>query len=253
MLQCVTLWIGERLGAVERACLRSVLRQGHRVGLYCYRPPMGIPAGIEAREAAEILPESNVFRTRGGSVAAFSDWFRYELQRSGAGTWLDTDMYLLRPLDVAKPYLFGEEANGILNNAVLRLPQDSPMLDGLLSPFTGRTPDWLAPRAKFLSRVRERVLGSASVSSMPWGTTGPAALSAVAKSAGLAGAAEPQDVFYPVTWQRANWILDPKTRLEDVVTDRTVGLHLWNEIIKMLKSAPGPPGSFLERLQREGK
>src|SRR5690349_7920416 len=36
---CVTLWIGESLGAVERACLRSVLRQGHSLALYCYDRP----------------------------------------------------------------------------------------------------------------------------------------------------------------------------------------------------------------------
>ena len=130
MLQCVTLWIGERLGAVERACMRSVLRQDHRVALYCYRPPMGIPDGVEVRDASDVLPEAKVFRTHRGSVAAFSDWFRYELQRAGAGTWVDTDMYLLRPIDETRPYLFGEEASGVLNNAVLRLPTGSARARG---------------------------------------------------------------------------------------------------------------------------
>ena len=76
---CVTLWIGERMGAVERACLRSVMRQGHGVALYCYRTPHGVPAGVELRNAGEIVPESRVFTGRNGSFAAFSDWFRYEL------------------------------------------------------------------------------------------------------------------------------------------------------------------------------
>ena len=251
MLQCVTLWIGERLGAVERACLRSVLRQDHRLALYCYRPPMGIPDGVEVRDASDILPEREVFRTHGGSVAAFSDWFRYELQRAGAGTWVDTDMYLLRPLDEARPHLFGEEASGVLNNAVLRLPARSPVLKPLLAPFAGEKPYWLVPQRKLIPRIRSR-LGGPAIASMPWGTTGPAALTAIARDHGVAGEAQPQDVFYPMPWTRANWILDPKIRLQDVTTDRTVGVHLWNEMIKRFKSRPAQPASFLAQLQREG-
>src|SRR5689334_5913692 len=98
-MPCVTLWIGESLGPVERACLCSVIRQGHRLVLYCYRRPAGVPEEVELKDAATILPESSVFYHRKGSVALFADWFRYELQRRGSGTWVDTDVYLLRPLD----------------------------------------------------------------------------------------------------------------------------------------------------------
>ena len=92
MLHCVTLWIGEGFGAVERACLRSVLRQGHRLTLYCYSEPIGIPDDVELQDASAVLPESSIVRHRGGSVAPFSDWFRYELLKRGLGTWIDTDM-----------------------------------------------------------------------------------------------------------------------------------------------------------------
>src|SRR4051812_3505895 len=252
MLLCVTLWIGERLGAVERACLRSVLRQGHRLELYCYSPPKGIPAGITLRDASQILPERCVFTTRKRSVAAFSDWFRYELQRAGKGTWIDTDMYLLRPLDERRPYLFGEEAAGVINNAVLRLPADSPMLPQLLAPFAGRTPYWLTPGRRTLSRVQEGLLGKAQVRGMPWGTTGPAALTAVANAMNLTSHAEPPETYYPVPWQQADWIVKPGSGLDEIAGERTVGVHLWNEMIKGFKDAPGPAGSFLQRLQREG-
>ena len=109
MTDCVSLWIGERLGAVERACLRSVVRQGHRVSLYCYGPPEGVPDGLETRDARDIIPEAAIFRNHAGSVGHFSDWFRYELQKRSLGTWVDTDVYLLRPLDGEKPDLFGEK------------------------------------------------------------------------------------------------------------------------------------------------
>ena len=117
--ECVTLWIGERLGLLERACLRSILRQWNSLALYCYRETEGVHEGIEVRDASEILPQQAVFRHRSGSVALFSDWFRYELQRRSLGTWVDTDLYLLGPIDGERQYLFGEQQPGLLNNAVL--------------------------------------------------------------------------------------------------------------------------------------
>ena len=87
---------------------------------------------------------------------------------------------------------------------------------------------------------------------MPWGTTGPAALTAIARDHGLIAEAQPQHVFYPIPWTRADWIRDPGMNLDDVATDATVGVHLWNEMIKRFKSKPGRPGSFLAQLQREG-
>jgi hypothetical protein len=251
MIQPVTLWIGDTLGAVERACLTSVLRQGHNLTLYCYRRPARVPRGIEIRDAAEILPESSVFYHRNGSVAIFSDWFRYELLKRGARTWIDTDMYLLRPLDESQTHLFGEERPGFINNAVLRLPVDSPLLDELLMPFSGVTPPWLALKHRLASSFREWLTGEADVGAMPWGTTGPAALTAAAAKFGMSSHALPPAVFYPVPWERAEWILDPSVRLEDIVSESTVGIHLWNECIRHVKEEPAPEGSFLRLLQVE--
>src|SRR4051812_36919063 len=96
---CNMFWMGPRFGPVERACARSVLRQGHRLRLWCYRPVDGMPDGIERANAAEILPERSVITHATGSVSLFSNWFRYKLQRLGLGTWLDCDVYLLRPIE----------------------------------------------------------------------------------------------------------------------------------------------------------
>jgi hypothetical protein len=252
MLRCVTLWIGDGLGAVERACLRSVLRQGHRLTLYCYREPIGIPEGVEIQDASAILPETSIVRHREGSVAPFSDWFRYELLKRGLGIWIDTDMYLLRPLDGQAEHLFGEERPGVINNAVLRLPQNSPALGALLAPFRGVTPAWLPLRQRVGSHLRKKLKGSVDVGAMPWGTTGPAALTAVAAKFGLSSCALPPPVFYPVPWKQAEWILDRRLRLDQMVTGETVGVHLWNECIRNFKDDPAPIGSFLEQLHCEG-
>lgn len=261
---CVTLWIGPSLGPVERACLRSVLRQGHSLALYCYGEPQAVPGGVEVRDAAEILPEEAIVRHRNGSVALFSDWFRYELQRRGLGTWIDTDSYFVAPLDMERPYLFGKEIvdapsvwrsrqRELIAAGVLRLPPDSPMLPPLLGQFDGRTiPDWLSWHTKLLARFRRWTGRPSNLSALPWGTAGPFAIAALADRFGLSAYALPTDVFNPVPWYRARWILDPALRIEDVMTERTVTVHLCNECIKGFKNEPAPPGSFLERLHREG-
>lgn len=250
---CVSLWIGDALGAVERACLRSIMRHGHRLALYCYGEPAGVPDGVEVRDAGSILPQSAIFRQPGGSVGHFADWFRYELQRRALGTWVDTDIYLLRPIEMEPDYLFGEQEPGVINNGVLRLPPQSPVLIELLRPFQrGTTPDWLPWRSRIPARVREIVGGKVDFARLPWGSTGPHALTALARKHGLLSKALPPDIFYPAPWQEAGWIRNPEVTVEQVATDRTIAVHLWNECIKGFKDEAAPEGSFLARLQREG-
>ena len=251
-MSCATLWIGDSLGPVERACLRSVVRQGHQLTLYCYRQPAGVPEEVTLDDAGAILPESSIFYHRKGSVALFADWFRYELQRRRAGIWVDTDVYLLRPLDERREYLFGGQAAGLINDAIRRLPAEWPAIDDLLKPFAGKTPPWLRGRSLLMSKLREMLTGRADVASMPWGSTGPAALTAVVNAHGVQCEALPPDVFYPAPWESAAWILDPDLSLDDMISEATVAIHLWNEQIKHFKNTPAPPGSFLRRLHQEG-
>ena len=230
-----------------------MLRQGHSLSLYCYRPPDGVPEGVELRDAADILPESRIIRHHTGSVALFANLFRYELQRLGVGTWLDCDAYLLAPLDADTPYLFGEYEPGEINNGILRIPADSPLLADLTEPFDEkRVPHWLPLRARWAAGWRLRTSGRTGISKMPWGYLGPRALTAMARKHGLGGFAMPREVLYPVRWQDADWILRPDIDLASVVSSNTVSIHLWNERIKHFKELPARRGSFLDRLQREG-
>jgi hypothetical protein len=223
------------------------------MSLYCYRLPAGVPDGIEIRDASEILAEERVVRYRSGSVALFANWFRYELQRRSAGTWLDCDAYLLAPLDGQSPYLYGEERPGLIANGVLRLPFDSPMVRDLIQPFEERSvPPWLPWRARMAAHLRLLATGRSDVSRMPWGSLGPRALTFVARKYGCDRLALHPDVLYPTRWENASWITDPAVRLEDVITPRTVSIHLWNERIKAFKDERAPAKSFLARLQDEG-
>lgn len=250
---CVTLWIGDALGPVERACLRSVVRQGHNVGLYSYNEPAGVPNEVELRDASAILPHDVLTASWINRADLYSDWFRYELLARGLGTWVDTDVYCVAPLDMTKPYLFGFEEPGVLNNAVFRVPYDSPLLPHFLKPFLERTTPRQMPWYKYFpKRARELITGHVDLTDIPWGTTSPWALTALAREFGLEHLAEPQERFYPVRWQDAAWIRDPKIGLEDVITDDTIAIHLWNRCIGDFKNQPAASGSFLERLQKEG-
>jgi Alpha 1,4-glycosyltransferase conserved region len=250
---CLSLWIGDRLGPVERACLRSALRQGHEVALYCYRRVDGIPAGVELRDAAAILGEDRMIRHRGGSVALFANWFRYELQRRGLGIWIDVDQYLLAPIVASRPHLYGWEDAGMIASAVLKLPCDSPILPDLIKVFEQTSvPFWLSRRQRLAAHFRLWTTGRSGLSHMPWGTAGPHALTALAKRHGLAGEAVAPEIFYPVHYRNAGWLRDPSLALEDMVTPNSIGIHLWNELIKGWKNDPPPAGSFLARLHREG-
>ena len=250
---CVTLWIGPRLGLLERACLRSVVRAGHRLTLFCYDRPADVPEGVDIEDAREFVPADRIMRYRNGSYSLFSNLFRYELQRASRGTWVDCDVYLIKPLNGDSPYLIGEEAPGILNGGVLRIPADSPLLPFLLEPFDGEAvPAWLPWRHRVQARLRRMVVGRTGLGRMPWGTTGPLALTNAARATGVDVSALPPAFLHPVRWQDAGWIADPGERLEDRITPDTISIHLWNERIKHLKEAPAPPGSFLHRLQSEG-
>ena len=249
----MTLWIGDALGPVERACLKSVVRTGHRLALYCYDEPTGVPDGVEVRDASLILSRDAITARSEGHPNLYSDWFRYELLRRSLGTWIDADVYVIGQIDGDKAYLFGEQAPGTVNNAVLRLPADSPLLPRLIEPFeTATTPHWLKWRFYFPSRIRQLVTGRADLTRLPWGSTGPHALTALAKDYGVYGFADPIERFYPAPWQKAGWILDPAISLDDIATPDTVAVHLWNESIKAFKDRAAPDGSFLQRLQREG-
>jgi hypothetical protein len=173
-------------------------------------------------------------------------------------------MYLVGRLDMDRPYLCGKQIvtpprpwrprqRQSINGSVLRLPPDSPMLAPLLAQFEEPAiPDWLPWHWAVWARARKWATGRSDLSSLPWGTAGPFAVSALADRYGLSSQALPADVFNPVPWYDAMWIVDPRVKLDDVVTERTVGVHLWNECIKSFKDEPAPAGSFLERLQKEG-
>lgn len=247
----VSLWIGGGLSPIERLSLASFVANGHSTALYSYEDVADVPGGVEMRNAATVLPRrlAEQFRYRSGSYALFSNLFRYELQRRELGLWVDADVVCLKPIALEGSFIAGWESPRFLNGAVMRLAPDSPVVaDWFAAWEAGNVPAWLPVRRAFRARMKGWLGHQVSPAELPFGTFGPKALTALAQKHGLASAAQPEAVFYPVAPRDAQRIYDPTYRFEDVINPETLTVHLWNEKLCELKLAKPPAGSLLDTL-----
>lgn len=241
---CNALWIGGRLTELAGACLASFVEMGHAVRLYAYEPIDGIPRGVALADAADIVSLDRLEPFRAGrSYAAFSNLFRYELLAREAGIWIDCDLLSVRPLVAGRSHVFGYEAAGRINNAVLKLPADSPVLADLRAVFTA--PRWKPPWNDWKRNVRDFVTQRRSGADYNAVVTGPRILSHVVEKQGLAERAEPIDVFYPVAVQATPNLLLPDFEIRSLITPRTLCIHLCTSYLADRWASDALPGSFL--------
>lgn len=249
------LWIGSDLGRTERLCIVSFLSNGHPVHLHAYHDLAGVPEGTQLRDANEVVPFDVVKAWRNpktGSYAVAADYFRYQLQKQGRGMWVDTDAVCLKPFDFEARFVAGLQWSGAIANGILYVDRNEPIVDELIAAFRpGVVPRWMTPRhrLKFLAYA---LTGQRRLPSRyPWGTFGPTALTFLAKKHGLFDLALPPDVFYPHDYTQARWIFEPGGKIADILTERTVSVHLWNEKIREFKNMEPPSDSPLAELYRK--
>lgn len=248
------LWVEGRLGPLERACMRSVVAQGHRLVLWHYHPVDAVPEGVDVRDGREIVPPERLFRhVPTGSWSLFSNLFRYRLLQMGLGMWLDADMYLLKPIDCGDCHIYGFQDAGQIATGIIALPPDSAVLADLIPYFDAvAIPPWLPWQWRLRFAAQRTLNGRYRLETMPWGNLGPRALHAMLERHGLVNKARPRAEFYPWTWQEAAWIFDPAERFSDRITPETRAVHLYNHAIRDRKNALPEPGSFMARLHAEG-
>jgi len=224
-----SFWHGPELSPYEVASLRSFTAHGSAVSLYSYEPINDLPPGVIAKDAREILPADalNDFPIKGvPSIAHFSDYFRFVMFTRTDDIWIDTDMLLLRNLDLDAPGdLIGRSTADSLGTALLRLSPTDPRLQQLLK------------RMEAMKRTDSRRTD-----------TGPHLLTAVyGMDAGL-----PETLFYPVSIDDYYKVFLP--RYLDECTEwctNSYALHLWNRCLArmgMFKRIGPPAGSFLHQL-----
>ena len=228
-----TLWIGGRFSWMEQLCLKSFVDAGQKITLFHYEDIPNVPKGVICRDGREVLDTDDFIKyEKKNSYALFADLFRLHMLRRNPGMiWIDTDVYCYRPLDYADDYVFGYELpdSNRLNNAVLGLPVDSPVLLEMLKFTADRYS--IAP---FLSRDDQEKYAAARdagdpvhVSQQPWGVWGPMMLTHYVHKFGLSRHAQPLPAFYPVTFRERTLFNRSLKKVNMRITDQTTGLHVW--------------------------
>jgi len=244
-----TLWIGPRLTWLERLSLSSWLAHGHRVILWAYESIDDVPAGVQLADAEAVLPKNSITRHRQtGSVAFFSNRFRYYLLQRQPATWMDADLVLLRSVDPTPAHLFGWETATAICNAVMRLPCESPVLEDLigLTDAAVPVPGWWGPKYKLRQRLRGLVGWQHRGEDMNWGSFGPIALTYFIKRRNLTNWALPIESFYPIHWDNFLLFFASPDAISARITDKTIGVHLWSSsFIRDRRYEPPPAKSWL--------
>lgn len=232
-----TFWHGP-LDPITYTCMASFPALDLDLKVYAYAD-LELPPGVERADARQIVADETLtgrflFENR-PSLAKFSNLFRYLMIRDTQSCWVDGDILCLRrPQFGAGEAVLGwqeePDHDHAINVAVLMLP-DGPVLQGLI-----------AGAAAAVDR------------SEPWGATGPAMLTRLARGDGLDALAAPRSAFYPVRWHEFHMPLLPAFRgaVEAATADSTL-LHLWNERIRRSgfdRSACAPAGSFFHEACR---
>ncbi|MEP7240650.1 MAG: hypothetical protein ABI697_07175 [Devosia sp.] len=234
------IWIGKTMGPIHAACLKSFLVTGHHVVLHSYGEVEDAPAGVRYRDANKLLPGNWAQKQAGRMLALWSDLLRYQTQRQGLGLYVDCDVFCLRPMEDAD-FVFGWESDQSVNGAVLKAPKDSALVDDLCSIMDGWTPPWPGDWHDENGELR-------SLNNLPWGIAGPSALTHYVRARGLVAKARPCDVFYPLHFRHWQLLYDPELTIDDVVTSRTIYVHLNNHSAGGAGSRNVPPTSPLGRM-----
>ena len=247
-----SLWIGDKLGPIERLTMISALAVGHPFRVYSYEPEKlcDIPDGVEVRDANEVVGYSALARYFGGGHRALgTDFFRYAMQAKGLGYWVDLDLYFLRPLDFRDDYVFGWEHENSINGAVLRLPPASAMVRELCAiPHLNWRPPFYGMRRTARFYWRRLTEGDLRPENYRWGTFGPAVLTYLAKKHRVANRAQKRPVFYPILHCEAKMANGPPEQVERLLTQETRTVHLWSSVLS--REAAAPPGSWLDVICR---
>jgi hypothetical protein len=226
------LWIGAQLSPLERACVQSFLSRGHRFNLYVYDDVTNVPHGCALRDAATLVARSQIFAHAcgpgAGSLAGFSDLFRYKLLYEHGGWWTDLDVFCLSEALPDLPIVIGRQDARLINGAVLRFPPQHPAMQ---------------------DAYRECV---AKGNGIDWAEIGPELLTRYVAEHRIVTEVLPASVFYPLHFTQFWAMFDPRrTAHAAEMMKSSACLHLWNEMIRrhgIDKTVLPPAGSLLRNL-----
>jgi hypothetical protein len=230
-----SLWIGDRLSALEKLAIRSHLYFEHEYHLYLYGRVEGVPDGVVLKNGNEILPENEIFTYQTewgrGSYSAFSNYFRYKLLYEKGGWWMDSDVVCVQRLEFEEPVILASE---ILDDGqqhpttcAIKCPEHHPLANYC----------WCECVAKDKSKI-------------VWGEVGPRLLEEAINALSLQDKVFPPKAFCPINYYDFQRLVTP--------TDQNLGdsyaIHFWNEMWRrqgLDKNGIYPQDSVYEKLKRD--
>ena len=227
-----SLWIGPTLSIMEQLVIRSFVANGQEFHLYTYEDVAGVPRGAVVKDGGRILPASRIFRYSGsGSLAGFSNFFRYKLLLENGGWWVDMDTVCLQPFhSIAAEYVISTEMHA-----------GSPVID--IAALK-------APAGSALAEYAWNVCQSKDPQTLRWGETGPQLLAEAVRQCGLISYVRPPATFCPVPYRDWQSVLSPEAELS--FGPETYAIHLWHELWRSSgqdKNAHYPAGCLFEKLK----
>jgi len=235
-MEVSSFWHGSDLTALKRMCISSFLANGIIYNLYLYDPPANIPDGVTIKDATEILPRSRIFRYKAGtfnlgSIAGFTNLFRYTLIHSHGGWWTDIDVCCLKRLAEDKPEVFFSETsqNGefLIGTALFKSPASSAVTRHCLDVFADK-----------------------DVAEIVHGETGPTLFTEAIAASGREGTVEDGSVIFPVPWWEYNRLFYE----ENLPFGDGLAVHFWNSMVDAAgldKNGTFPRESVFETLKRK--
>jgi len=241
MADFASMWYGSNITKLCEIVISSYLKHGHTFTLYSYDKNIIVPEGTIVKDANEILDVTAVFGER-NLYQPFSDLFRYKMLMETDYIWTDMDAICLKSDWQIGEYILGEEFlmdKGMKpNNAILRLPKDSPALKFLYEnalAYDKNLIDW----------------------SLPYGTPntlGPALLETAIEKFDLYKYVLPMEAFYPIPPHELHYLLNTNAYFvnklyKDVSNSYTI--HVYNSLLGLGELDYPHPATFLGHIATE--
>lgn len=203
--------------------------------------------GVRVEDAREVFDDRSLSHLNAKKPDHFSDHFRIEGIAQKWGVWVDLDLLFTRQLHQAD-YIVGWQEPGIISNAVLMLPSESPILQDYLRILRKRpvsvAPPWLPKFEQWrlrLKHARRRLRGNSGLA-LPYG---PPALTHLVEKHALADRVSAPEAFYPMHWSEVGRLF----REEYEPAAGTYTIHLWRNYCSRYLGSPVPSkGSYLWRI-----
>jgi hypothetical protein len=218
---------------MEVLCLKSFVDMGQKITLFSYEDIPNVPEGVIRRDGREIIDTDNFMKyEKKDSFALFADLFRLHMIKACPGMiWIDTDVYCHAPMTYDGDYVFGFELpdSTRVNNAVLGMPAQSPLLDAMID-FTNdhyAIPEFLKPALREEYEAAAAQGAPVHVSAQPWGVWGPMMVTHFVHKLGLLDEVQPMEAFYPVPFPERTRMIRKAKKVEARFTEATTAVHLW--------------------------